>query len=46
MPSKRIEIFTKASISLKISLKCHEFLKNFPFSKDFKGDESPKPHVP
>jgi hypothetical protein len=29
MPSKRIEIFTKASISisLKIPLKCYEFLK-------------------
>jgi hypothetical protein len=27
MSTKGIEIFTKASISLKISLKCHEFLK-------------------
>jgi hypothetical protein len=27
MPSERIEIFTKASISLKVSEKCHSFLK-------------------
>jgi hypothetical protein len=34
MASKRIEIFTKASFSLKISLKCHEFLKkSLAFSK-------------
>jgi hypothetical protein len=35
MPSKGIEIFTKASIFLKIFLKCHEFLKTktLAFSK-------------
>jgi hypothetical protein len=34
IPSKRIEIFTKAKISLKVSLKCHKFLKkSLAFSK-------------
>jgi hypothetical protein len=34
MSSKRIEIFQKASTSLKISLKCHAYLKkSLAFSK-------------
>jgi hypothetical protein len=31
MSSKRIEIFKKAAISLKISLKCHAFSKKNPW---------------
>jgi hypothetical protein len=33
MSSKRIKIFKKASNSLKISLKCHEFLKKASHSQ-------------